>query len=1105
MCFISLSLIVYSQEFDCEQYYLECIEAMNNAVDWADEKAISLKYVKENEYTIHLVGMKNEKPVYIGTDNLIASQTISTDEVQPGSDSGFNLTGNGITIGLWDAGQVRVAHNEFVNESGETRVIRGEDYEWEEYAHYHSTHVTGTLIAEGEILDAKGMAVGAQIKNWEWLCDTYEMCVEAQEENLLLSNHSYGERTGWNMKNDNVYWFGDVDIDQQEDYKFGYYNWKAQEYDEIAYQFSYYTIVKSAGNDRYDVNWNDDEPHFHYDELEYNDSHEVDGGDDGFDCIASDKTAKNIITVGAIYPIQGGYIITDDLEITGFSSFGPTDDGRIKPDIVASGYEQYSCFPNTLSSYYHLSGTSMAAPNVTGSLALLQEYYAQENEGEYLTSAALKAIMIHSADPSAESYGPNYKVGWGLLNTEKAVNLIAIPENNIIMGTLNTGDLLEWSIDLSFSESVKITLVWTDPSGTPVYPPVLDPSNPMLVNDLDIRLVNGDITYFPFVLDPDQPNNTPTTGDNSIDNVEQIFTILPEPGNYSLYLSHKDELINESQDFALIIAKGGPAVDIQFRNIYNGVDILNSTLSVLELNGEIIYEGLSSGETRLFAEGLSYIAKTDTQSLIYDESRIMHHDWDGDFNNYKLKSVFSAILDEPTHNAIFTNVELISIKTNSNDYFYNFNIDIRDPWYVEPEEGIDEGCIECNQLNHFHTLNEIENPNGEYWVFLNQDPPNQYYSIHSPTFIEFNDIPGSPSQAYKFDSWDFTAVTAFDDPSYPDQENYKVVIFNNAGDEILANYLCLGDINQDGQLSVLDITQIIYRVLEEIPFNDEELLICDLRGEDGLVNILDVIILIQVLLGLGLPEDLLEPDPSSGNNFNLLSKLIKNEYGSYSMVINMKNDIPVKGVQMKVKPPEGYVADSVVVGTHADNMTLSYSATDELASFLIYHVGGNSIQPGIGQIAEIFLTQNSLGKVEGDPDGGIFIEVILAGTNGDSLSHIIIPEDEFSRLNESNNDQITIPDKYSLGTPYPNPFNPIVSFNYSISEESEIKITIYNMMGQLVETIQSANHNPGYYFANWDGSQYPSGIYLINLEIRQINSNSKSEIFSKTQKVMLLK
>src|SRR3989338_10350733 len=123
-------------------------------------------------------------------------------------------------------------------------------------------------------------------------------------------------------------------------------------------------------------------------------------------------TAKNVITVGAV---------DDDATMSSFSSWGPTDDGRIKPDIVANGVSVTSSVPTD--SYSSSSGTSMATPAVSGSIALLHQYYKSIHNINP-DPAIVKALVIHTAR-DLNNTGPDFTTGWGLVNITKAIEYIA--------------------------------------------------------------------------------------------------------------------------------------------------------------------------------------------------------------------------------------------------------------------------------------------------------------------------------------------------------------------------------------------------------------------------------------------------------------------------------------------------------------------------------------------------------------------------------------------------------------------------------------------------------------------------------------------------------
>jgi len=244
-----------------------------------------------------------------------------------------------------------------------------------------------------------------------------------------------------------------------------------------------------------------------------------------------------------------------------FSSWGPTDDGRIKPDLVGNGVWLYSTWPDD--PYFALaSGTSMSAPNVTGSLLLLQQHY-QDLHGpdNFLRAATLKALAIHTADEAGDSAGPDYEFGWGLLNTRTAAEAISQDGGayRIIEDTLANGAVDDFVVNVADGDAIlTATLVWADPPGTPVAP-TLDPPDLMLVNDLDLRIIRGGTTHYPWVLNPAVPAAAATRGDNFRDNVEQVQVDGGGAGSYTVRVSHKGSLVGSgSQDYALIISTKAP-------------------------------------------------------------------------------------------------------------------------------------------------------------------------------------------------------------------------------------------------------------------------------------------------------------------------------------------------------------------------------------------------------------------------------------------------------------------------------------------------------------------------------------------------------------------
>jgi hypothetical protein len=507
--------------------------------------------VAENGKITQLVGFDElGNPEFYETHNSNAAATTNTDDVHPGGGAGFSLTGSGIEIGEWDGGAVRATHQEL---TGRVTQVDGATSNND-----HATHVAGTMIASGVQAAAKGMAYQATLKAHDFNNDESEMATYAATPNAIVSNHSYGTITGWyfNPSNSSWYWYGTPSISQTEDYNFGFYNYWSYIWDTIANAAPNYLIVKSAGNDRNDnISAAANDTHFVW-SSGWTLSTQVRAADcpTGYDCISTTGNAKNILTVGAVNDITTGYTQPSQVVMSSFSGWGPSDDGRIKPDIVGNGVSLYSSGSASNNDYYNSSGTSMSAPNVTGSLALIQQYYEQENN-EFMRSSALKGLVIHTANEAGNDDGPDYRFGWGLLDTRAAVEHIEDTNSIITWADLNNGDSLLFNYYFDGSAPLVATICWNDPAGTPVTAQ-LDPTTLMLVNDLDLRVINDSsgMIYQPWVLNPNIPANAATTGDNFRDNVEKVEIANPDPGFYTIRITHKGSLA-ASQEVSLILSR----------------------------------------------------------------------------------------------------------------------------------------------------------------------------------------------------------------------------------------------------------------------------------------------------------------------------------------------------------------------------------------------------------------------------------------------------------------------------------------------------------------------------------------------------------------------
>jgi len=496
------------------------------------------------------------KPVVINTEsNVEAANSTGASAAWTGGSLGLNLNGQGMIIGEWDGGAVLRTHQEFTT----NRVVQ---VDGATTVSSHATHVAGTLIGNGTSASAKGMMHQGTLWAHDWNNDQSEMA-NAALNGLRVSNHSYGWLTGWSYNSSQAswYWYGSTTTNATTDNLFGFYNSTAQQWDQVAFNAPNYLIVKSAGNDR------GEGPaagtsHFAWNGSAWATStatRDRDGGTTGYDCMSYSSVSKNILTIGAVNRIAAGYSGPSSVVMSSFSSWGPTDDGRIKPDIVGAGVGLASAYTPNNNSYASLSGTSMAGPNVAGSLGLVQQH-SQNVRGSMLLGATLKGLAIHTAHEAGPANGPDYMFGWGLLNTAGCINAINSTQSSsgIFENTLTQGSNFEISVYNDGTTPLQATISWYDPAGPVNASNSFNDRTARLVNDLDLRIirVSDGNTELPWMLNPDVPSAAATKGDNIKDNVEKVSLLNPVSGWYTIRVTHKGTLIGNQQNYSLIYTGG---------------------------------------------------------------------------------------------------------------------------------------------------------------------------------------------------------------------------------------------------------------------------------------------------------------------------------------------------------------------------------------------------------------------------------------------------------------------------------------------------------------------------------------------------------------------
>ncbi len=448
----------------------------------------------------------------------------------------YGLDGSGVTAAMWDGGPVD-AHDDF----GDRVTIVESDW----FTDSHSTHVAGTMAGDGYRSAAnggtprqwRGMAPNARILSYDFEGQPTIEHQDAIARGADLSQNSWGTKPSEDG--------GDCS-------RYGDYEAIEAEYDAIvAGQYGRrIPIIFSAGNERDngDCGMSNELPYLNY------------------GVVPPHSTAKNVVAVGATN--------SNDDSMTDFSNWGPVDDGRLKPDVVAPGCEIggdegiYSTVPGN--AYGNDCGTSMAAPAVSGiSAQLIQQF--RMNYGVTPSPSTVKAALIHSAQDlnDATSYynpGPDYASGYGRVDAKAAIDLVAA--NQIREGEVN-GEIDSYTLEAPAGTPVlKVTLAWDDAPGTPN-------AARALVNNLDLVLVEpgGLILHRPWVLNPANPAADATTGVDDLNNVEQVYVANPAAGVWTVRVLSTNvpvgpqpySLVLPNPDFALLTSAQlnacGPQVD----------------------------------------------------------------------------------------------------------------------------------------------------------------------------------------------------------------------------------------------------------------------------------------------------------------------------------------------------------------------------------------------------------------------------------------------------------------------------------------------------------------------------------------------------------------
>jgi hypothetical protein len=561
------------------------IDSLIQAKDPRLKKGKDGNYIRPNRIT------PNGKPLYFTTyHGRSHRKAVKADVVGTAGLKGYNLDGNGIHIGIWDGGHIFTVHDEFTTSSNnfEPSVnIEISDATKANIWSSHPTSVASIVVAKGlfhqESYEMTGIAPGLEkIYSYDWENDVFEIFEQLQinaNSDFILSNHSYG--------------YPLIDEENEpipSEYIGDYSDWSAL-LDEIAYTYPTYLHVLAAGNDG---------------RVSYPDQQVP-----GLDQLTGSTSAKNVLTVGSFSMDDNGA----KKGVTDFSSAGPTNDFRIKPEVCGPGENlgvaSWSVNnPEAKDLYQYSSGTSFASPAIAAGVALLQQLH-KRIYNKFMDGATIKALICHTADDITEwngldMKGPDVKTGYGSVNLEKAATIIEKDKMETL--TIHNFELDQGETETLYFQTTNdkglltATLSWYDP-------PALFYATNALVNDLDLRITQKNKTYLPWALPTNGQQPVAILGDNTRDNLEKVVVSEALGGRYKITISHKGtlrrynkdgEYENSKQKGALIVT--GPGIFSKSEEELDQFSLVNNFLvapipasdnfTVSALNNNITFRNL---------------------------------------------------------------------------------------------------------------------------------------------------------------------------------------------------------------------------------------------------------------------------------------------------------------------------------------------------------------------------------------------------------------------------------------------------------------------------------------------------------------------------------
>lgn len=302
------------------------------------------------------------------------------------------------------------------------------------------------------------------------------------------------------------------------------------------------------------------------------------------------------------------------------------------------------------------------------------------------------------------------------------------------------------------------------------------------------------------------------------------------------------------------------------------------------------------------------------------------------------------------------------------------------------------------------------------------------------------------------------------------------------------NGILLGDVTINGTISAFDASKILLHVVGLDILTGNNLAAGDVTG-NGTVSSMDASLVLQYVVGIitGFPGQgkIVAPEPQ-----NMLALDYEDSDAFTDITYNHKGGFDFYGAEMELILPAGTV-DRVewTNSAFSDHIELNYNQVGDTLRIAMASAKPIRKSGDLGDIRLIYSDESTASSVSEQ------IKYHKFAANEVDLTEFV--NENFT----TSENETLIPEEFALNQNYPNPFNPSTNISYQLPADAKVQVQVYNMLGQLVQTLVDDNQKAGVYNLRWDASTFSSGTYLLRIEVQGEDNQNYSQI----RKMLLIK